>query len=146
MADLAKLSVGEITTHYLFANTPSYLYRKLRADDSVKALADSSTPIELAAIVERIDQQPERTPEDIATAYAALVAATFHGTRDVRATFGALSFRHLDWAYTILRLWYDTQITTDTRFFAVRPREAPLAPVPSVQNSDRLIVLPGKQT
>src|SRR5260370_40033607 len=73
MADLTKLSLKAGTTPYLFANTPVYLYSRLRAADSVKVFADSTTPRELAAFVAKVDRKRKRGPEDMPLSYSAMV-------------------------------------------------------------------------
>ncbi len=142
MPDLATLSLKAVTTHYLFANTPVYLYRRLRAEESVKALADSATPLELAALVAKMDRKRKRGPEDIAVAYSAIVAATFHSSREVHEAFDQLNLRHLDWANAILGFWYETLVSTDTRVVTLSAREITPTAVSATPTS-RLIVLPG---
>src|SRR5258708_12278010 len=78
MMDLAKLNLPAIVRHYMLANTPRYLYRHLRADPSVESLAESSTPKELLRAISAREKKPDRTTEDVAIAYAMLVALSFH--------------------------------------------------------------------
>lgn len=140
-ADPSKLAMREVTALYLFANTPVYLYRKLRANESVKALSDSARPVELAALAATIDRKRKRSPQDIAVAYSAIVAATFHDSRDVHAAFDSLVLRHIDWASTILQYWYNTLVVTDTRTVRLSPREMEQTPSDTPTTSS-LIVLP----
>jgi hypothetical protein len=112
MIEIGQIDLLAVMRHYMLANTPRYLYWHLRAEPSVASLAGSSTPRELLAFVSAYEEKPERTAEDVAIAYAMLVALSF---QDRRAVLEALADWHpsaLTWASHILSIISETMIST----------------------------------
>jgi hypothetical protein len=106
---------------YSVANTPVYLYHNYLRDDSVRELARESTPSELVALFnERLLHEP-RTVEDVAVAYAVVVAATQRDYDDAMTILSQLQLTSLDWAADIVRYWDETRISTFTLTFNVPP-------------------------
>src|ERR1700677_1635308 len=95
MIDLNKLDLRELTEQYMVANTPRFLYKNLRDNASVKGLAERSTPRELFASITAIERKQDRNADDVALAYAMLVAMSFQDFGRVREVVA-------DWRPTIL--------------------------------------------
>jgi hypothetical protein len=110
---------------YLVANTPSYLYRHFRRDSSVIELARATSTDALAGFVREVQDLPERSPTDVAAAYAAVVALTFHDPERVRAEMGDISESALAWIGPILKLWYDSFIATQIVEIPYKPQILP---------------------
>ena len=96
----------------MLANTPRFLYRHLRAEPSVESLACSATPKELLAAVTAYEGKPERSTEDIAIAYAMLVALGYHDRRLVVSALANWQPKVLAWAREILSIVDETATST----------------------------------
>jgi len=114
MIEFETLNIPAFVRHYMLANTPGYLYRHLRAEPSVKSLAEASTPKELLAAVTSLEVRPERRPEDVAIAYAMLVALSFQNYGAVREALTNWQPKTLTWARHILSIITQTAIVTTT--------------------------------
>jgi hypothetical protein len=119
--DTGQINLPAIVRHYMLANTPRYLYRNLRAEPSVASLADASTPKELLESVSAYEGKPDRTAEDVAVAYAMLVALSY---QDRAAALEALADwrpRALSWADRILSIIGENFISMTVRELKARP-------------------------
>jgi hypothetical protein len=81
---LDLLSLDDVHHVVAVANTPTFLYRRLREDLSVDALSRSATANELYDYVESSSKKVGRTFEDTALIYAAAVALTFKKSGELR--------------------------------------------------------------
>lgn len=102
MINLSSLNENQLGRIYLVANTPSYLFRHYRLDESVQRLARQNTVSDLVDFVSSVATNRDRTLLQTLQAYAALVALTFKGkeTRSVNQDL----FEGLDWARSIVAL------------------------------------------
>ena len=114
MINTSYLNIDQLAQTYLVANTPSYLYRHYRSDQSVQDFARHNNTEDLVSIAEQISRFKNRTLEDLILAYAAIVALTFKDFREVKDALGRASFTGLDWATDIIKLWDNTRIPTQT--------------------------------
>lgn len=107
MVNFSQLNIKELARWYYFANTPAYLFRHYRSDETLQAFANSHTVDELAEEVVRIAQgDPQtRSIHEIVIAYASLVAMTFKNVREVREALAPHDLGSLAWAHRILNLW-----------------------------------------
>ncbi len=107
MANLNILNVDALANIYMVANTPSYLFRHYRNNSSVQDFADAHSIEELAAEIQRVSSiaLDQRTVDDIAVAYAAVVGLTFKDAAQVDAVIANLDFSKILWAQRILFLW-----------------------------------------
>jgi hypothetical protein len=86
---------------YLFASMPSYLYRNFRKQGALVELTKSK-PIEtLTAEYESRATQENRSVEDVAVAYAILIAITYLPYQEAIAIFDRLDLSLLDWGQEI---------------------------------------------
>jgi hypothetical protein len=93
----AEIPTDEITAIYLAANTPMYLFKRLRASDVVERLAERVKMAELAAECSQIMAQGERSADDVAKAYALIVALARKGESGWREILSHLNLSGLDW-------------------------------------------------
>ena len=97
----------------MLANTPMYLYRKLRVEPFVKSLAEAYTPTELLASVNEIEKQETRNPEDVASAYAMLVALSFKEYRQTEAALEIWRPTALTWGKQIASILRHKAVVTN---------------------------------
>ena len=121
MADRSLLNLEELRRLYAFANTPAYLFRRFRRDESVKRLADAVSLPELVSEIKEVDGNPERSLDDVVSAYAALVAATHKNPARTRPALESLVVSNLDWIGSIIELWAATLISTDKHIMTMKP-------------------------
>lgn len=101
MGLIDQLDIKEINSVYLFANTPKYLYRHLRHIQSVQELSQRATLQNLVDEYNKITSLSTKSSEDIAAAYALLIAVTFWEYQKGLAAFGKLDFSRLEWGSDI---------------------------------------------
>jgi hypothetical protein len=114
MIDVQILNTPAIVRHYMLANTPRYLYRNLRAESSVATLADSAGPQELLAAVNAIEDNPNRRVEDVAVAYAMLVAMSLQDYRLATEALAQWEPKALAWAKEITAILTHNNVVTRT--------------------------------
>lgn len=112
MKNSSILNEKELSRIYLVANTPSYLLRHYRADESVQALARSKTAFDLLSHAADIAKRRDRTLEEVVSAYAALVATTFKSPKETLGLSKAFSLEGLNWASDILSFAANQKTTT----------------------------------
>jgi hypothetical protein len=99
-----QLNVPAILRHYALANTPRYLYKHLVVEPSIQALAETMTSQDLVAELREIEQNAERTTEDVAIAYGLLVALSFHDSRLVAEATTSWTPSVLSWGRSLLAM------------------------------------------
>jgi len=97
MGLIDRLDTKEINSVYLFANTPKYLYRHLRHIQSVQELSQRATLQNLVDEYTKITSPIARSSEDIAAAYALLIAVTFWEYQEALAALGKFDLSRLEW-------------------------------------------------
>ena len=110
MINLSSLNENQLGRIYIVANTPSYLFRHFRAEQSVQRLAKQNTAQDLIEFARGVAVANKRTLKQVIEAYAAIVALTFKdkGTIEIDPD----SFNGLDWARSILAFASAAQIGT----------------------------------
>lgn len=125
MIDLNNINLNAVGEHYMVANTPRYLYKHLRAEPGIQALALTSNPRELLSAISAIERKEDRTADDIALAYAMIVALSFQDYRHVREAIAAWRPSILTWASHLLSIIEQTKIITNTQALeAPQPRSS----------------------
>ena len=123
------LNWRELERVYAVANTPGYIVRHYRADETVQRLARSHSATELLEIADRTLSRSKsgRKVRDVTTAYAALVALTFKNP-DLKVATAAASLP-LQWASSIVGSWIRDAVPTETITLKVPQKIEP--PVPT---------------
>lgn len=88
----------------LFANTPAYLFKRLRRDESVEALARAHSTSFLLDVVRSVAQAAEPSVPQLAFGYAALVALTFHENIRWHELSSDIASGKLRWAHELVTL------------------------------------------
>lgn len=113
MIDCGKLNIGALVEHYALANTPRYLYRHIRSEVSVEALAAAATVDEILAEIDLRTAKSDRATNDVALAYALLVSLSFKNIGEVRSAVAAWERPGgLIWVDHILSIINQTAIVT----------------------------------
>jgi hypothetical protein len=100
----SRLNVDSLTRAYAFANTPAYLYRHFRGDDSVQAIARDVHPDALVEVYNRVNLRHLKDIGDVVLAYAAMVALSMSGHEAAKVAFASLTEEGLDWAKALKEL------------------------------------------
>ena len=79
MIDFSPLARERVCEVYAVSNTPAYLVRKLRGEPSTLSFARANSADDLIGLISGKDSKEVRTLEDVALAYAAMVALTYKG-------------------------------------------------------------------
>jgi hypothetical protein len=100
-----QLDIKGLETFYLFANTPSYLYRNFRSNETVSSLIVHNQLSDLLATYMACTEAENRPIENVVIAYAILVSFTFLEPKDAKAAFDQVDLSTLDWGYEIENLF-----------------------------------------
>jgi hypothetical protein len=90
---------------YLVSNTPLYLFKRLRRLPAAQQLARALSGEELAAEYLRRTKAQNRTPDDVAIAYACLIAITHKDPPEAVSVLRSLDLTGLAWAPAIRDLF-----------------------------------------
>jgi hypothetical protein len=126
-----QINLTEVVSAYLFANTPMYLYRHLRSNPSIKELAENTTLEVLVKEYGIRTSKEKRTAEEVAVAYALLVAVTFLGYSQASAAFRQFDLSRLDWGNDIRDIFVrettpETEITVSAKPTIFQPEQQTL--------------------
>jgi hypothetical protein len=117
-----SLSIRSVVDVYVASNTPSYLFKRLRRNDIVHELAQSSAA-DLAELVQTLLAGKDRTESDVAGAYAALAAMTLRDYSEWQGLVGTLDLKPLDWGARFRELMIARAVPT----LVAHLRPSPLA-------------------
>jgi len=116
MVNIEALNFESLAKWYYFANTPSYLFRHFRNDESLQQFADHHTVDELAKAVFDIAsvKAENRAIKDIVLAYSCVVGLTFKNAREVHDALAGRDIASIVWANRIMNMWtpYPTVVET----------------------------------
>jgi hypothetical protein len=99
-------TVREWREVYLVSNTPLYLYKRLRGLPAVQQLAQATGVKELKAEYLRRAGSGRHKPDDVATAYACLIAITHKDPDEAVPILRSLDTGGLDWAAVLRDLYF----------------------------------------
>lgn len=115
MNGLTDQALRQLVRVYMVANTPAYLYRKLLSEESVAELAAANSVEQLIDFILRVDESQERSVEDVAGAYGAVVALTLKDSQRVIEALEDVRLENLEWVEAVLRIWDSERIPTVTK-------------------------------
>jgi hypothetical protein len=87
----------------LVANTPSFIFKRLREDPIVRQIADALKPAQIADWLRARGGKPEN-PEDLVLRYMYLVAFSMKDPKEVTALMGDLPLNSVEWGKQIVEL------------------------------------------
>jgi len=99
-------AMREFREVYLVSNTPLYLFKRLRQLQAVQQLAHGAEAEELIEEYIRRVKAKERTMEDVAIAYACLVAMTQKESPEAISLLRSLDLTDLNWASVIRDIYF----------------------------------------
>ena len=99
-------SIREFREIYLYSNNPIYLFKKLRQLQAVQQLAHNFDAKELFEEYSQRVKGVERTLEDVAIAFACLVALTYKEQTEAISIFRSINPTDLKWASAIRDLYF----------------------------------------
>ncbi len=118
---------SELVMTYVAANTPAYLFKRLRSSDSVNRLAKAFAPEELGELCTTLLSSPVRRQVDVARAYALIVALGAKDDHYRKGVLRALDLAVLDWGNAIRGMITARDIPTGT----VTISPLPVMPLPA---------------
>lgn len=121
MIALSQTETRSLMELYALANTPEFLYRKLRQSQDVQRLADESQAKDLIAYVRKIGKKKNRRLEEVSIAYAALVALTLMEKPPTDKTFKSLEKVKLDWGADMIQRYFDIPTAQTSVKFTIPP-------------------------
>jgi hypothetical protein len=113
MSLIDSANLQDLTQIYLFASTPSYLYRHFRKQSSLADLARSQPIENLVAEYQNRTTQENRSVEDVVMAYAVLVSITHLPYQEAQAILDRLDLSLLDWGEDIRTIFAATTKTAN---------------------------------
>ncbi len=118
MPNMETYSINEefLSDILLVSNTPSYLFRRFRADPSVQWLGNHLSEIQLAAATSTFGNKPQKSFVDRVYAYAYLVAMSFKHAPAIRAAIHKHPLPVIEWGEELLQLVL-SETFSETRTF-----------------------------
>ena len=116
-----RLDLKQVAKAYLFANTPLYLYRRLRNIASVKELGEDTPLNVLITEYNKRTSKKRKTVEDIAVAYSLLITTTFWDYQQAKAALDNFNLSLLDWGRDIKDIFISTSPITNIIGILVEP-------------------------
>ena len=98
-----KSQLESPTTICLLANTPNYLYKHLRADPAVMAIADATSVRDLEELFRHYVEEESGCATVDVPAYVALVALSLKASPESQASIESLSAPQLRWFEDVKR-------------------------------------------
>lgn len=96
-----SFSFQDLSSIYLVANTPSFLYEKFRENDMPFRMKSELTPDQLVEIYSKHSQKETKTLKNVTIAYAALVALTYFPYETFSRCVPLLNLDGLRWSRAI---------------------------------------------
>ncbi len=143
MIDLTSLNIDRLTDIYLVSNTPSYLLKHFRREPSVQALAQANAVRDLFDYIVQVDRKEGRSLQEVAAAYAAVVALTYCESPDVNLATTGVEVQALEWYQPILDRWRESLIVTAIHDVRYRPLVGQSRRLGSVSTTRRIVIEPG---
>lgn len=101
---LKNLDIKQLTKYYIYANTPPYLYKHFRENQSVKDLSDACTTDELSKSLEELARSKQNNLEDFVAIYAIILALSYKPYSEIKAVLGRIENYEIDWKEDLLRI------------------------------------------
>jgi hypothetical protein len=112
MTPITNSVPNDVIATYLYANTPSYLYRHFRTIPYVKALADSFALEDIVGQLSSLTSQDVQSPKEGALAYALLISLTFFDYDTASRALMQIDPSLLDWGEEIRDIFLKTAKST----------------------------------
>jgi hypothetical protein len=136
---LTAAQLTELSNIYLVANTPAYLFKRLRATQIVQTLAQKHTATELLTYARNSSVSYRMSADQMARAYAALVAATLRPFDETRR-IGEQEWPRMRWGQDIRSIAQSSPSNNASVARAVMSPTITAKTVPSGPTGGRLII------
>jgi len=134
-----QLILDAIVSGYLVANTPSYLYQRLRQIRAIQNLPLNTPSEELISEFRKVTSQKPGSVDEIATAYAILAAITFLDYPKALQVLSTLDLSKLDWGQDFRDIFVKNSRATNVFDLRISPFSQPL--ILQANSSTRIIPL-----
>ncbi len=115
-----NLNTSSLIEVLLFANTPNYVYKNFRREDSVKSLSSKYSTEQLITEYQKHISAINQSAEDVVTAYAILIGLTFFDYPKALEAIHKLNLSPLTWGNEIKEIFVANAKTTNV--FNVSPQ------------------------
>lgn len=115
MTIFKNLNVRRLAEIWVVSNTPAYLLKHYRNEESVRNLAKKSKIDELLSKVSYHTENPCRNIDEITELYAALVAITLQNPIGLNIDVNKLNLDTIQWARRILEIGLIGRVSTNVR-------------------------------
>lgn len=112
MIDASILNMDHLMQIYGVANTPAYLFHRLRGEWDVQDFSKKNSTQDIVDFIFEVDSMVERSMRNVVLAYVAIVGLTFKNYTEVQQMLNGKTFSALEWAGEILNLWKTTYVPT----------------------------------
>lgn len=120
-----QIDLQNLLAIYAYANTPSYLYRRMRADQSLINLARSIDPKELIQLYNDHIKKDQRPIEDTVIGYSLLVTITLLNNHKLASSLlQEINPKLLEWGERIRQI-YESEATPNSIQIIQIPFEPP---------------------
>lgn len=103
----------KIKQHYYFANTPNYLFKKLREEQTVEEFAKNNNVENLVKIFNDYLKENRLEVDDLIFMYVIIVALTFKSKQDVTKFFEKLDDYQIEWFKEFKNIYLNSFIPTE---------------------------------
>jgi len=120
-----QIDVHEIDQVYLVANTPSYLFKHLRACNSVQWMAANLNVEQLEELYRKNRGEEDLTKHSAALAYALIAALSLHEYSAVAETLKRIPVNELSWGRQFIETAISQAIPFTQQTIRLSPRITP---------------------
>ena len=117
--------VQEFHDTYLVANTPTYLYNRLRQLPAVQQLGEIASTNAIVALFSASTRTESKTSNDVATAYACIVALTYRPPTERRRALQNLDVSRLEWGEMVRDIGLDRIPAFQSHLIVMRKTDLP---------------------
>ena len=109
-----RFDLNELGPIYLYANTPMYLFRRLKDSSALYDATSEFSPEELIEQYNQIASKQTKTGEEVVAAYALLVSLSYRDYNEISNLLDKANTNGLDWAAHIIQILKATGKNTDS--------------------------------
>jgi|GEM_PF-1244018 len=106
------LNMRELTARYLFANTPYYLYKHFKSENTIEDLSQKYSSEKLISLLDSILKEEIEEIEDAVIIYAILISLTYKPYHDVKDFFKEIRSEQFEWFNEIATKYLSESIDT----------------------------------
>jgi hypothetical protein len=144
ITDLDKrLDVASLKDSFVFANTPSFLYKKFRSEASVQNLAENCSSNELVASFDELAKQKRRDLDGVVELYAIISALSLQDSPEAKRFFETLDKTGIPWGDE-LRLLYKAGLRQQKIYVQPQKFRSPSLTDTSSETPTTIVIVPSE--